>query len=273
MSFSVNNDNKETSFYSNKYATTPLAKDKIEYSVQKGDNLWNIAKEHINKDHVTNAEILDMMYKIAKLNNKESLEAANNIKINETLYLPVDSFIREEEKDERDPLLRANEAAEEIKDILYPNDEDKSHTGGILAKFQNTENIPKELAAEHAQAGLDYWTDLMNNKDENLIVRKSYSVSVKNPSALEILKKDKNGQTETHMYLKIDSDQKFTGTAFDSPGVNVKDIKFDYETDKNGNISVPPQYGSEDIPIGKADAKSYAEFSAAAQKFIDENVK
>ena len=113
MSFSVNNDNKETSFYSNKYATTPLAKDKIEYSVQKGDNLWNIAKEHINKDHVTNAEILDMMYKIAKLNNKESLEAANNIKINETLYLPVDSFIREEEKDERDPLLRANEAAEE----------------------------------------------------------------------------------------------------------------------------------------------------------------
>ena len=266
MSFPVDK-NTEQSYYARTYASTPTAKEKIEYSVQKGDNLWSIAKSHLDKEDATNAEILNMMYRIAKLNNKETLESANNIRINETIYLPTDSFTKEQ-KEEKDPLVRANEAAEQIKDILYPNDEDKTPTRGTLAKFNNTEKIPKELATEHAEAGLDYWTDLLNSKDGNLDVRKSYSVSVTTPSALEIRKKDEHGRTETHMYLKFDSDGKFTGSAFDAPGVNVKDISFDYETDAEGNLSVPHKYGSQKMNIGEIDEQEYKDFTQAAQTFI-----
>lgn len=271
MSFSVNYDNNEKSFYDQKYSTTPIAQNKVEYSVKKGDNLWNIAKEHLKKENASNNEILEMMYKIAKLNNKESLDAASNIKINEILFLPVDSFVQQGQEEKKDPLLRANEAAEKIKKVLYPNNEDKSPTGGHLAKFNNTDKIPQNLATEHAKAGLDYWTELMEHNDEDLIVRKSYSVSVETPSALELIKKDKNGETKSHMYIEFDSNKNFKGSAFDAPGIDVLDIRFDYETDKDGKISVPHRYGGKEIPIGSADAESYKEFKEAAQNFIDKN--
>ena len=60
-----------------------------EYTIQRGDSLWNLAKKELNKSKpATNAEISKYMLLIAKLNGMETIEEMNNIKAEEVIYLP-----------------------------------------------------------------------------------------------------------------------------------------------------------------------------------------
>ena len=68
-------------------AAKPNEKGKKKYRVVKGDNLWNIAKTHIQKNNAKKSEISNFMYEIAKLNKKSTIKAMNNLKVNEVLYI------------------------------------------------------------------------------------------------------------------------------------------------------------------------------------------
>lgn len=90
MEIFVNSTPETRAYYTKQYsASNPNSNNKVAYTVKKGDNLWNIAKQQIKNKNASNAEISDMMYSIAKLNKKETIEAANDIKINDVIYIPV----------------------------------------------------------------------------------------------------------------------------------------------------------------------------------------
>ena len=66
----------------------PDTKEKHEYVIQRGDNLWNLAKRMLNKKQASNKEISDYMLLIAKLNNLDTVEKMNSVKIAQKIYLP-----------------------------------------------------------------------------------------------------------------------------------------------------------------------------------------
>ena len=58
------------------------------YKLKKGDNLWEMAKRELNNPKATNQEISEYMLLIAKLNNLETVDKMNNLKVNDEIYLP-----------------------------------------------------------------------------------------------------------------------------------------------------------------------------------------
>lgn len=268
MSIQINNSAQERAYYEKKYSTTQLAENKISYNVQSGESLWSIAKKHLNKETASNAEIQDMMYAIAKLNNKNTIESANKINIGETIYLPVyEETITEEKKDVKTRIAESNE---KIKKILYPNGEDKSIYTKDLARYTNAEKIPKKLQEEHASAGLDFWIETLNDKNQNIQVEQRY-IGTK-VIAIVVQKQNKDGSNE-QLYIQTGSDKKLDNVAFSTPGIDIRDGVFDYEVDKNGNISTRRPLSVYSQKIGTINKQSIEEFVNAAQKIVDEKIK
>jgi len=58
------------------------------HTMEDGDNLWNIAKRELNKKNAKNSEISDYMFLIAKLNNLDTIEKMNSLKVLDKIYLP-----------------------------------------------------------------------------------------------------------------------------------------------------------------------------------------
>lgn len=268
MSIQINNTEHEKSYYEKRYSSTPLAENKTAYSVKDGESLWSISKKHLNKETASNAEIQDMMYAIAKLNNKNTIESANKINIGETIYLPVyEETITEEKKDVKTRIAESNE---KIKKILYPNGEDKSIYTKDLARYTNAEKIPKKLQEEHASAGLDFWIETLNDKNQNIQVEQRYKGT--KAAAIVVRKQNKDGSNE-QLYIQTGSDKKLDGVSFSTPGLDIRDGVFDYDVDVNGNISTRRPLSIYSKKIGKIDEKSLENFINAAQKLVDQKAK
>lgn len=270
MSIQINNSAQERAYYEKKYSTTPLAENKISYNVQSGESLWSISKKHLNKETASNAEIQDMMYAIAKLNNKSTIESANKIDIGETIYLPVYEQEKSVPKEKKDVKIRISETNEKIKKILYPNDEDKSIYTKDLARYTNADKIPEKLQEEHASAGLDFWTETLNDKSQNLKVEQRYRGT--KAIAIVVQKQNKDGSNE-QLYIQTDSDKKLNSVSFSTPGINIRDGVFDYDVDKNGNISTRRPLSTHSKKIGEIDKESLENFVNAAQKLVDQRAK
>lgn len=66
----------------------PEVADKKEHVLQKGENLWTLAKKELNKKNASNQEINNYMLLIAKLNNLTTVEKMNGLKVSDKIYLP-----------------------------------------------------------------------------------------------------------------------------------------------------------------------------------------
>ncbi len=66
----------------------PDVESKKEYTVKKGDCLWDLAERELNKKNASNQEISNYMLLIAKLNKLNTVEKMNNIKTAQKIYLP-----------------------------------------------------------------------------------------------------------------------------------------------------------------------------------------
>lgn len=69
-------------------AEVETQKDFQEYEVARGDNLWNIAKEHYGLGRGDDAAIMEAVTKISILNGLEQGTNANNLKIGQEIKLP-----------------------------------------------------------------------------------------------------------------------------------------------------------------------------------------
>ena len=58
----------------------------------------------------------------------------------------------------------------EIKDIITPKNKSLSYNQEYWYKKNSVDNIPKDLYVENGKAGINYWNDILNDKDNKLII-------------------------------------------------------------------------------------------------------
>ena len=69
-------------------AKLPDVAEKKVHTLKKGDSLWSLAKKELNRKDVSNQEISNYMLLIAKINNLDTIEKMNALKINDKIFLP-----------------------------------------------------------------------------------------------------------------------------------------------------------------------------------------
>lgn len=285
MTLSVENANTDAAYYNLQYKkANPDTNKKSAYTVKKGDNLWNIAKKHLNKKNASNAEISNMMYSIAKLNKKDSIEKANNLKVNDTIYLPGQIQTKTSNKNSSTATKQSTasnrfsenikQTTEQINKIIEHPDKYATYTQKALYKYENIEKINDKLYAAHGKAGINYWTDLLSTNNPKLLLEKSYSYKP-TPTGLVITKKENDnpyGKTEAYLLVQIDDNGKVKEVSFNSPGVDIYNTHLDYKLDTNGNLSKPNHFSLyhkiEQLPVEKCQG-----FIDNLQKYVDENLK
>lgn len=258
---------EEKAYYNRKYSTTPSYNgEKTAYKIKKGDNFWNLAKKAVDKDNATNAEISDMMYSIAKLNDCKTIDSINSFEVGDVIYLPSKTS---KEK------LGVKETATRINSILTPQDQSINYSKAYLYRLQHIEDIPESLYAAHGEAGVAYWDNVLKEPSGKLILEKSYSFSLK-PTGLHITKKkDDNsyGSTEAHLLVQVDKNGKVSSVSYNSPGAKIHATSFDYELDANGNLKKPIMMGARYKTLKELPEDEYQSLINTLQQYIDKELK
>ena len=117
----INSVSNEQAYINAMMAKLPEVNAKEEYSLKKGDSLWSLAKKCLNDKTASNAETANYMLLIAKLNNLDSVEKMNGLKVGQKIYLP-DEIIKEQvnksvRNDAQDTLLKTIEVLENDKTL------------------------------------------------------------------------------------------------------------------------------------------------------------
>lgn len=278
----ISKNSKTGSYATAQYnAAKPNEKGKKKYRVVKGDNLWNIAKTHIQKNNAKKSEISNFMYEIAKLNKKSTIKAMNNLKVNEVLYIPNNNNSKiakaqpktntakttkqtpinsktsasknttkpQIAKKQITPLTGINylQTSKEINKILTHPNSRVNYTEKMIYKRNQIKKIPPKLYLAHGKAGIDYWTKTTagKNAENKFFYEKNYSYDGK-PSALIISKREGNncqGNIQAEIYVNVNDKGKVTSFSYNTPGVNINDIAFDYKVSTNGKMEKPTDYG------------------------------
>ena len=251
----ISKNSKTVSYATAQYnAAKPNEKGKKKYIVVKGDNLWNIARTHIQKNNAKKSEISNFMYEIAKLNKKSTVKAMNNLKVNEVLYIPNNNNSKiakaqpktntakttkqtpinsktsasknttkpQIAKKQITPLTGINylQTSKEINKILTHPNSRVNYTEKMIYKQNQIKKIPPKLYLAHGKAG--------------------------KPSALIISKREGNncwGKIQAEIYVNVNDKGKVTSFSYNTPGVNINDIAFDYKVSTNGKMEKPTDYG------------------------------
>lgn len=294
MLFNVGeSDNANRFYYDNKYMQTSVnTSSKKEYQIQKGDSLWDISKRCLKDKNATNAEVQDMMYKIAKLNNMNSVDAINNIQVNDIIYLPEENISRPKRCEVKDwfvgPAVKRSvnnakpekssqelvtEVVDKINKYIVPEKSDFNYTQHQMYKFNNINKVPKELFREHANLGIKCWGEYLSKQDGSLKINKGnlYLASVK--GALHIVKKSSDrydAQTLASMYVVADKNGKVKEVSFNSPELKINNISYDYKLDSNGNLSKITDGGTKSYLLSAVSDEDYKNLISSLQELLDE---
>ncbi len=96
----------------------PESKKGAVHTMRKGDNLWNIAKKELNKKNATNQEISEYMLLIAKLNNLNTIEKMNNLRVNDKIYLPEAGTVQKMGNNTTENQTSAERSILQLKNII-----------------------------------------------------------------------------------------------------------------------------------------------------------
>lgn len=189
----------------------PEAKKGKVHKMEKGDNLWKLAKQELNKSNASNQEISEYMLLIAKLNKLETYEKMNSLKVSDEIYLP-----------EKKETAQAENA-----------DKVKAQTKTDTAvKAQQKE---KELT--DAEQGFAAVKDALLN-DKTIHVTRAYPNSLNLYHVYQHYKNEKNGYVSNYhpvISFSLDSQGRFKNASFEGMK-NVDNYGYDYDIDKNGSI-------------------------------------
>ena len=198
------------------------------HTMQKGDNLWNLAKQALNKKDATNQEINNYMLLIAKLNNLETVEKMNSLKVSDKIYMPDTSAsqaLKSVGKDNSEPRTAAEISIQNLKETLI--NDNTVFTEQAYPRFLNLYHVYN-----------NYYNEETGYR------------SFKHP--LMSVNLDKNGNIK-----KI---------TFDDTEKNRNPIKHDYDMDANGNIVID-NYGRQ-TNVGKMDKEELTELKQILQNQI-----
>ena len=198
------------------------------HTMQKGDNLWNLAKQALNKKDATNQEISNYMLLIAKLNNLETVEKMNSLKVSDKIYMPDTS------------------ASQALKSVGKDNSEPRTAAEISIQNLKETLINDKTVFTEQAYPRFLNLYHVYNNYYNEETGYRSF----KHP--LMSVNLDKNGNIK-----KI---------TFDDTEKNRNPIKYDYDMDANGNIAID-NYGRQTY-VGKMDKEELTELKQILQNQI-----
>ena len=147
------------------------------------------------------------------------------------------------------PLTGINylQTSKEINKILTHPNSRVNYTEKMIYKQNQIKKIPPKLYLAHGKAGIDYWTKTTagKNAENKFFYEKNYSYDGK-PSALIISKREGNncrGEIQAEIYVNVNDKGKVTSFSYNTPGVNINDIAFDYKVSTNGKMEKPTDYG------------------------------
>lgn len=198
----------------------PDAKRGNVHVMQKGDNLWNLAKQALNKKDASNKEISDYMLLIAKLNNLNTIEEMNSLKISDKIYMPdvsASKSIHSGAKVKENPSV-LNSAEKSILDLKETILNDKT----VFVE----QAYPRFINLYHVY---NNYTDPKTGYHSRMHPLLSFQL-------------DKSGNVKNISY----DDEK-----------QLNPIKYDYDIDKNGNILISNY--TRQIQAGKLDKKELSE--------------
>lgn len=198
----------EQSYISYMMNRLPEAKKGKVHKMEKGDNLWKLAKQELNKSDASNQEISEYMLLIAKLNKLETFEKMNSIKVSDEIYLPEKAKI-------------------ETADTVQPKTMTKTS-----AKMQQTK---KELT--DAEKGFAAVKDALLN-DKTIHVTRAYPNSLNLYHVYQHYKNEKTGYVSKYhpvISFTLDNQGKFRDASFEGMQ-DVDKYGYDYDIDKNGSI-------------------------------------
>ena len=84
----VNGISAEQRIINQVFDALPAVKSKKEHILKKGESLWGLAKQELGNKNLSNREIRDYMFLIAKLNGLDTVEKMNGLMANQKIYLP-----------------------------------------------------------------------------------------------------------------------------------------------------------------------------------------
>lgn len=174
--------------------------------IKKGDCLWNIAKQELNNPKATNQQISEYMLLIAKLNNMQTMDKMNNLKIDDEIYLPaLQGKAASSEKPvapETKPKTDAEQAFLKIKDDL------------------NAKNITEVTQASPRFLKMYHVYQHYENKESGYV-------------------------TDLHPLISfnVDKNGKFVKGSFEG-AQNINNYGYDYNIDANGVITENMKYRS-----------------------------
>ncbi len=84
----INGISAEQAIINQVFDALPEVKSQKEHVLKKGESLWGLAKQELGNKNLSNREIRDYMFLIAKLNGLDTVEKMNGLMANQKIYLP-----------------------------------------------------------------------------------------------------------------------------------------------------------------------------------------
>jgi len=177
------------------------------HTLQKGDNLWNLAKRELNKKNAKNSEISNYMLLIAKLNNLDTIEKMNGLKVSDKIFLPKTSA------------------------------PEKTTTVAAVAKSKT--NIAQ--AQTSAEISINKLKEIILN-DKTLKIEKMYKGYSSTTSLYHVYNEHlyesgyKSSKHPLMSFVKDDKTEKITTISYNDQQKDQRSGQYDYDIDKKGNI-------------------------------------
>lgn len=182
------------------------------HKMEKGDNLWKLAKQELNKTNASNQEISEYMLLIAKLNNLETIEKMHSLKVSDEIYLP------------------------EKVQVSKPENASKSQTSAATEDAKTKPQV-KQKPLTDAEQGFAAIKDALLN-DKSIHVTQAYPRFLNLYHVYQHYENDQTGFVSKYhpvTSFTLDKQGKFKKASFEGTQ-DIDKYGYDYDVDKNGNI-------------------------------------
>lgn len=231
--FMINNLESQQAYIDSVMKRLPDVKKGAVHTMQKGDNLWNLAKKALGGKNLSNQQVSDYMLLIAKLNNLDTVEKMNGLKISDKIYMPESASIQ------------SSKAS-----ITQNSNEVRLPAAPPMKEYTSAEQSILALK------------EIITN-DKTVFVEQAYPRMI---NLFHVYNDYKNPETGYHsrkhplLSFKRDKENKIVELSFEDKFEEKDSYKYDYDMDAKGNIIIDKYVRQ--IKVGKLDKKEVAEIMA-----------
>ena len=215
----VDKISKQQAYLNAVMAKLPDVKNKEIHTVKKGETLWSLAKKNLNKKKAKNNEINNRMLLIAKINEFDTIEEMNNLKVKQKIYLPSTKKEAVNNKNPRNVVGKNNLEKKKTSDNNYTSKAkvvpQKSEAVQSVNSALNTIKNDKTVKVEKVDL---YLSDMYHVSNEE---KTKYGFINKNNMV---------------MSFSVNEHKKINNVYLENSKKNLNKYGYDYKIDPNGTI-------------------------------------